>query len=159
MTTETTQVEVGTEAGEPAIEVADSEVSEVAEEQYVDNFEVLAAGYINTDNVVTVKLPKIDIELVGGQPVVKREPISIVIEDGPGVCANLCKLAKLGFPELSIKVFTDETKKEVSATWVFNGARIKIMDLGAIVSVEQPDKRVVQCDVEYVTFSVDGVEV
>lgn len=155
------------------VEVVDSEKEEVAseaeaeataveaeEEGYVDKFEVDCGGFIDSSRVVSIKMPKIEVELVNGAAVVKRDPIGFIIEDSPSACANLCKIAAKGFPHLTISVHTgEETENSAPTVWKFDGARIKIIDYGVVVSVPQPDKRVIQCEVEYKRFSVDGVEV
>lgn len=128
-------------------------------EQFVDVVDVRADELIDSKNVVSIEMPKVTIDIVNKVPYIQKTPILLTLHDNPKVCSNLILAATKELKELVITTYMDEEKTIVSDVWELENARVKTINFGQIVTLPQPDQRVVQCEIEFSKLVINGVKI
>lgn len=127
--------------------------------QFVDVIDLKADDLIDSKNIVSLKMPKVTVEMINGRPQVARSNLMIALNDNPKVCSNLIAAANKGVMSFVLTTYMDVEKTEVCDVWELEGARIVGIDFGEVVTIPQPEQRVVQCEIEFTKLIVNGVKI
>ena len=127
-------------------------VEHSGEELFADSFIVGLNDLTLEENVISIEMPKIAFKTVNGQSMTEKSPVLITLKDKFGICPKIYDIAFNGLKNFSIVI-----KDEDGGTqdlWTFESPSIKAINFGQIISSPQPEERVVQCEIEYVKFTI-----
>lgn len=128
-------------------------------QQFIDIVDLQADGLIDSNNIISIKLPKVIIKMVNGKPCIEKNNLMLALHDNPKVCSNLLLAANNGLNSFKLTTYLDIEKTNICDTWELVNARIIGIDFGEIVTVPQTEQRIIQCEIEFDKLLINGVKI